>query len=103
MTSGRRGAPGRLGALYGKLPARQIGIGYYESTGQAPEVSPVTSTASQAPQIVSAPEPASNVASLTAEQKGAYAALTVMGMFGAAVLAAWAGYSLTDSLRRGSA
>jgi len=105
VISSRRGAPGRLGALYGKLPATQIGIGYYESVGAA--ATPATPAAplpgsSQAATLVSAPAVApaeESAAPLTQEQKAAMGALTVMGMFGAACLAAWAGYRITHSLR----
>ncbi len=105
MISSRRGAPGRLGALYGKLAGTQVGIGYYESVGAATPAVPAQPIPgnSQAPVLVSAPTVApadESAAVVTQEQKAAMGALAVMGMFGAACLAAWAGYSLTHSFRR---
>lgn len=99
MISGRRGAPGRLGALYTQLPREQIGIGYYESVGDATPAITSEGSTSPGPQVVSAPEPASDVYALTTDQRAARSALAVMTVFGAGVLAVWAGYRVTRSLR----
>jgi len=87
--------------LYGKLPEHQIGIGYYESVGDAPAAAAITSESSTSPGplVVSAPEQAGDVYALSTQQKAAQGALAVMAVFGAGVLAVWAGYRVTRSLR----
>lgn len=45
MISDRRGAPGRLGALFNRLPSQQLGIGYYEAvSGTAAAPGPAEQT-----------------------------------------------------------
>lgn len=58
MISGRRGAPGQLGALFNKLPGAQVGIGNYEAfSGTAAAPGPAEQTLLGVVQVMAAAGP----------------------------------------------
>lgn len=58
MISGRRGAPGHLGAMFNKLPGAQVGIGSYEAfSGTADALGPAEQTLLGVVQVMAAAGP----------------------------------------------
>lgn len=105
MISDRRGAPGRLGALFNRLPSQQLGIGYYEAVSGAtedpePAVAEFPGGSGAPPRVVDAPESGS---AAPVAQRAAGSALAVMGILACGVAAVWAGNKLVRQMRGQSA
>lgn len=95
MISDRRGAPGRLGSLFPKLPSQQLGIGYYESVGASAAPEP-TEQPTIAPQVVSAPEEGD---AQLISQRAAAGVVVALGIFACGAVAMWAGNEFVRQMK----
>lgn len=95
MISDRRGAPGRLGSLFPRLPSQQLGIGYYESVGADAAAAPAEQ-ATILPQVVSAPEEGD---AQVVSQRAAAGVLVALGIFACGAVAMWAGNKFVRQMK----